>query len=140
MYSKLVEVNKINMVIYSVFERSRKLHIREIPKNSHLLEPYRNDRGTRTLRWFARGYYTVQLRGEEIVFYDLRFGRTDLWLSDIEESYMWANALRIDESGEAAGFEQIEPSHPVTRETFTRFWNRLRSEEHTSELQSRGHL
>lgn len=121
----VVEGDTFYQASYSVFDRSRELHFREIPKNSHLLEPYWNDRGTRTLRWFARGYYTVQQRGEEIVFYDLRFGRTDLWLSDKEESYMWANALRIDESGEAVGFEQIEPSLPVTRETFTRFWNRL---------------
>src|SRR5690625_5764459 len=62
----VVEGDTFYQASYSVFDRSRELHFREIPKNSHLLEPYWNDRGTRTLRWFARGYYTVQLRGEEI--------------------------------------------------------------------------
>lgn len=117
--------DSIYQTTYSVFDTSPNLIFKEIPRNTSLIEPFANDRGTRTLLWFSRGYYTAGKIGEDIVFYDLRFGRTDLWLTDKEGSYLWGNALIMDERGEVNDFSPVEPSDPVTSETFKRYWNRL---------------
>lgn len=117
--------DSIYQATYSIFDSSADLAFKEIPRNTSLIEPFADDRGIRTLLWFSRGYYTVQQQGDDIVFYDLRFGRTDLWLSNEEGSYLWGNSLIMDERGEANDFLSLDPSAPVTSETFERYWNRL---------------
>lgn len=110
---------------YSVFDSSADLPFREIPRNTSLLEPFMEDRGTQTLLWFSRGYYTVEQTEDGIVFYDLRFGRSDLWLADHEGSYVWGNQLIINEQGNAEDVLPVPAESAITSEIFNRYWNRL---------------
>lgn len=110
---------------YSIFDESNNLSFTLIPRNTPLIEPFMSDRGTTALLWFSRGWYTVEQRApDSLFFYDLRFGRNDFWLSDSGE-YVWANELIIDENGEADTFQQIFPSFGARGRNIELFWNRI---------------
>lgn len=112
--------------VYSIFDESKDLQFRAVPRNTHLIEPYAEDRALDTLIWFSRGYYTAKLEGETLVFYDLRFGRSDLWLGEAEDvDYVWRNEIQFNDKGEAHTFELSTPSFDTRSDIFARFWQRI---------------
>lgn len=115
--------------VYSIFDDEKQLEFTAIPKNSHLIEPYLNDRALQTLLWFSRGYFKAEIEGDQLVFYDLRFGRGDFWLTD-DAAYVWKNYVRIDENGYAYTFEQALPNFSTRTSNLSRYWNRLWSSPH----------
>ncbi len=112
--------------VYSIFDEKKETGFSAIPMNSHLIEPYKKDRGVETLLWFSRGYYTVQKEGNELVFYDLRFGRGDFWLTEDEDvPYVWRNEILIDKQNHAYSFNLSNPSFKARSAVLNRYWNRL---------------
>ncbi|MDX1638561.1 MAG: metal-dependent hydrolase [Balneolaceae bacterium] len=112
--------------LYSVFDEEQQIRFREIPKRTGLIRSYRDDLAIQRLLWFSNGYYTVQRNGEELIFTDLRFGRTDLWITDRDAPYVWNYRLRLnDDSTAVVGFEQFEPSFSTGDGAFTRLFNRI---------------
>lgn len=109
--------------LYSIFDESTELEFTRIPRNSHLLTEHRGDRAVDVLLWFSRGYYSVEASDGELLFYDLRFGRNDLWLAEGE--FTWKNVILFSEDGVAENIEQTFPSFSARSETFNRFWNRI---------------
>ncbi|MDZ7694807.1 MAG: metal-dependent hydrolase [Balneolaceae bacterium] len=75
--------------LYSVFDDDQDLQFVEVPKNTHLIYPYKDDLPTQRTLWFSRGYYTVERHPDGLKFTDLRFGRSDLWLTDSDAPYTW---------------------------------------------------
>ena len=113
--------------IYSIFDEDSDLQFRSIPRNSEKLEGIRNDEAVEALLWFARGYYAVEEKNETLLFCDLRFGRSDLWLTDNEQAeYVWKNQVLFDEQGNASSFDQIEPSFETRSAVFSRFLERIK--------------
>jgi len=97
--------------IYSVFDGDRTIELVKIPKRSELIDPYRDDLAIRRLVWFSNGYYTAERREEGVYFSDLRFGRSDLWLSEDEAPFVWNYKLEFNEdSTSVTGFRHFEPS------------------------------
>ena len=109
---------------YSIFDESTELEFSAIPRRSHLIEPHKNDRAFDTLLWFSRGYYTVTEENGTLYFYDLRFGRGDLWLTD-EAEFVWQNEVLFDDDGRAHSFEQSIPSFDARARVFSKFWDRI---------------
>lgn len=109
--------------VYSIFDESDDLEFKNIPRNSHLIEPYKSDRALVTLLWFSRGYYTIEQKNGKLIFYDLRFGRGDLWLND-DAGYVWRNEIVFDDRGIAHSFIQKTPSFDTRSAIFSRFWER----------------
>lgn len=122
----IMQNDTIYQSVYSIFDESAGLEFRAIPRNTHLIEPYMEDRALDTLLWFSRGYYTVREENGERIFYDLRFGRSDLWLTEDETAdYVWRNEIRFNEAGEAFTFELSTPSFDARSEVLAVFWNRI---------------
>lgn len=97
--------------VYSVFDGDRSVDLIEVPKNSDLIAPYRSDLPVRRLIWFSNGYYAVERRTDGIYFSDLRFGRSDLWLSGRDADFTWTYRLEFsDDSSRVTGFRHFDPS------------------------------
>lgn len=110
---------------YSIFDKSADLSFSKIPRNSSIIEPYMEDRATEALLWFSRGFYTAEKTADgQIIFYDLRFGRADLWLTT-DGDFVWANELILDDNGTAESFNQSIPSFNTRSRNFALFWDRI---------------
>lgn len=115
--------------VYSIFDEDTDLQFRSIPRNTELIEGIKEDRAIETLLWFSRGYYTVEEEHETLAFYDLRFGRSDLWLNqDDEAELVWKNYILFDEDGNANGIERSTPSFDARSSIFSRFIDRIKGE------------
>lgn len=110
--------------VYSIFDSNKKLSFSAIPQNSHMIEPYLNDRAPEALLWFSRGYYTVTRADDQLIFYDLRFGRDDFWLTD-EGTFIWGNRIKFDEQGDAHTFEPSIPAFNARTQNLARYWTRI---------------
>ncbi len=97
--------------IYSVFDGNGDIDFTEIPQNSYFIDPYLHNLPVKRVLWFSNGYYTVQKKENILLFSDLRFGRSDLWLTDKQAPYVWNYKLQFNaDSTEIIGFEHLEPS------------------------------
>jgi len=122
----IIKNDTLYQSVYSIFDEQKTTRFRAIPMNSQLIEPYKNDRGVETLLWFSRGYYTVQKEGEKLVFYDLRFGRSDFWLTENENvPYVWRNEVLIDNQNRAYSFNLSNPSFEARSSVLNRYWKRI---------------
>jgi hypothetical protein len=122
----IIKNDTLYQSVYSIFDENKKPVFRAIPVNSHLINMYKSDRGVEALLWFSRGYYTVQKENGKLVFYDLRFGRSDFWLSGSENvPYVWRNEILIDEQNGAYSFILSNPSFEARSAVLNRYWNRL---------------
>lgn len=115
--------------IYSIFDEDTNLQFRAISRNTELIDGIENDRAVETLLWFSRDYYTVKQEEETLAFYDLRFGRSDLWLTDNNQAdYVWKNYIRFDDEGNATGIDLSTPDFKARSSIFGRFINRIKGE------------
>ena len=110
--------------VYSIFDESKQLTFTPIPRSTEKIKAYMNDRGTTTLFWFSRGYYTVSDEDDNLIFYDLRFGRDDLWLAE-DGQFIWKNKIIFNENDEAHTFELTIPSFDTRSQNLSRYWNRI---------------
>lgn len=125
----IIRQDTVYQSVYSIFDDDTHLDFRAIPRNTDLIDEYKNDRGVETLIWFSRDYYTVKKENENLVFYDLRFGRSDLWLTDNQNAeYVWQNYIEFNENGNAISFEQTEPTFNARSSIFSRFIDRIKGD------------
>ena len=97
--------------LYSVFDGDRRVELYEIPQRSKLIAPYRDDLAVERLVWFSNGYYSVAQDSGGLFFSDIRFGRSDLWLTGEEAPFVWRYRLEFNrDSTEVTGFRHLEPS------------------------------
>jgi inner membrane protein len=64
----------------SVFDKSRTLKLEYFERKAELLGPVADHVEVHQLRRFSQGYYTVEKRGDTLVFNDLRFGQIIGWM------------------------------------------------------------
>jgi inner membrane protein len=120
-----IRQDTVYQATYSIFDEDKNLSFSPIPRNTQLIEPYMNDRGTTALLWFAQGYYTVEEQEDgSLIFYDLRFGRGDFWLTE-EAEFVWANRMIINEENRAVMFEQFIPSFDTRGRSLVLLWDRI---------------
>ncbi len=125
----IIREDTVYQSVYSIFDDNTDLQFRTIPRNTQLLDGIKNDRGIAALLWFSRDYYTVDKEEGELIFYDLRFGRSDLWLTDNKETdFIWQNNIIFNEKGNASSFEQVQPTFETRSSIFTRFFDRIKGE------------
>lgn len=125
----IIREDTVYQSTYSIFDDDTDLWFRAIPRNTELIEEIRNDRGVKTLLWFSRDFYTVEKRNGNLIFYDLRFGRSDLWLTNSTEAeFIWKNKILFNEEGVATSFVQTEPSFDTRSSIFSRFMERIKGE------------
>ncbi len=116
--------------LYSVFDKDKQIDFHLIRQNEHLLKPYRNQLPVERLVWFSQGYYAVKKDADNIIVHDLRFGRSDLWLTDQPAPYVWNYQLEFNsDSSRVTGFKQYEPSFDMRSEVIARSISRTFGKE-----------
>jgi inner membrane protein len=63
----------------SLFDSDDSLKLNYFPRNEKLLDEVRDHKEVINLKKFSQGYYTVEKRGDTLVFNDLRFGQEVGW-------------------------------------------------------------
>lgn len=59
----------------SIFDRTAAMNWHYFPQNDSLLNPVHDHEELQHLKRFSQGYYTAEMRGDSLVFNDLRFGQ-----------------------------------------------------------------
>lgn len=117
--------------LYSVFDGDRQIQFHAVPQNKSLLEPYRNHLPVKRLIWFSGGYFAAEENSSGLIVHDLRFGRSDLWLTDDSAPFVWNYQLQFNrDSTKVIGFKQFEPSFDASGEV----WGRLISRTFGTEM------
>jgi len=112
--------------LYSIFDEDDEINFQAVPQNKKLLQPYRNQLPVERLIWFSRGYYAAEIKPEGLIVHDLRFGRSDLWLTDDSAPFVWNYKLRFNsDSTKVTGFKQFEPSFDMRADMWDRLYNRI---------------
>lgn len=63
----------------SVFDRQKKIDFQYFPRNAHYLDSIADHDDVKNLVRFSQEFYTVEKRGDSLVFNDLRFGQIIGW-------------------------------------------------------------
>ncbi|RMH63742.1 MAG: metal-dependent hydrolase [Bacteroidetes bacterium] len=113
----------------SVLDDGPEVRFRRIPRHADRLASLQDQRAVRVLLWFSRGYFTVSDTGEGLVFHDLRFGRSDAWLTD-RGAYIFNFRLRprpdpTRPPDDQWTFEQAIPSFDARSAVLGRLWRRM---------------
>lgn len=112
--------------LYSVFDDDREIDFTSVPQHKSLLEPYRGQLPVERLIWFSRGYYAAKKNSDDIIVHDLRFGRSDLWLTDEPAPFVWNYKLLFNgDSTKVTGFKQYEPSFDMRSEMWGQLIDRI---------------
>jgi inner membrane protein len=75
----------------SVFDTSRTMDLRYVPRNRELLHPLTDHPELHVLLRFSQGYYTVERGNGRLVFNDLRFGQVLGWRDpDADFVFHWS--------------------------------------------------
>ena len=80
----------------SLFDKDAHIRFRRVEKNRDLIATMLDEKPVQKLLWFSRRYYTITTDEGELDFNDLRFGRSDSWLTPAG-SYVFSFRLLRDE-------------------------------------------
>lgn len=69
----------------SVFDKNKQIDFEFFPRNDSLLKSIADHEDLQRLIRFSQGFYTVEKRGDSIVFNDLRFGQVIGWVKPREQ-------------------------------------------------------
>lgn len=112
--------------LYSIFDSDRNIKFHSLPQKKKILAPYRNQLPVERLVWFSQGYYAARKEADNIIVHDLRFGRSDLWLTDEPAPYVWNYRLEFNaDSTNVTGFKQYEPSFDMRSEMIWKLIDRI---------------
>jgi inner membrane protein len=117
--------DSIYVSTYSLFDDDTLLRFKGIAKNAELLEPWLDDYPAYVLDWFSMGYYKMELSENDLLLHDLRFGRSDFWLSSSAD-YIWTNRFIFNEdSTSVVDFDRAIPILDSGVENREQIWNRF---------------
>lgn len=106
---------------YSFFDSKDIKFSEEIPKNYHLLAPYKDQKVVKQLIKISAGWFVMREEEEELYFVDLRFGQLGF---DDDSKFMWQYKLTLDKNGEIAA-ERLPPNFESAGGMFGEMWNRM---------------
>lgn len=109
---------------YSLLDETDAVEFQHIPKRHPLLGDARNSPAVNRLRWFSRGYFTVRQSGDTLFVHDLRFGRTDLGLTN-DGRYLFTFRLTRSSDGRVTGFRQVQPAIDISPALLRRYLARV---------------
>lgn len=111
---------------YSLYDRQREvLDFRAIPKQHQLLQGHFDDRDIAVLRWFSKGYFTVEKgKDGQMIWSDWRYGSFSGY--DKPPSSVFRYLLLPQNGGYKA--RQSEPEIEDGKAALRQFWQRLKGE------------
>lgn len=116
--------------LYSILDDDRDIRFHRIPQNEKLLKPYRDQLAVERLLWFSQGYFTADQDSKgQLFLHDLRFGRSDFWLTGEPARYVWNYQLQFNkDSTQVTGFRRFEPGFEQRGVMFGRLVDRILGE------------
>lgn len=112
--------------LYSIFDENEQIEFKKVPQKKDLLNPYRGQLPVERLVWFSQGYYSAEMQSGNLMVHDVRFGRSDLWLTDQPAPFIWNYRLLFNEdSTETTGFQRYEPDLGQSASLFGKLWARM---------------
>ncbi len=112
--------------LYSIFDNDKIINFQKVDMNTHLIDEYKDQLPVERILWFSHGYYAATQRGKDLYMHDLRFGRTDLWLTDNPAPFVWNYRLRLNnDSTQVTGFTHLEPDFDFSSERFGKLIDRI---------------
>ena len=118
--------DQIHVGLYSLLDdlNGQPIAFQTIQRNSEQIAGAEEQRAIRRLLWFSRGWYTITREEGQLLFHDMRFGRSDGWL-DEDGDYIFVFELEEPAPGQFTSFERRTPSFDVAGDRFTRLWERM---------------
>lgn len=112
--------------LYSIFDKDKNITFQKLDMNRELIQAYKNQLPVERILWFSHGYYQAEKSEDALKMHDLRFGRSDLWLSPGSANMVWTYNLTFSEdSTRVTGFWHQEPAFEFSRERFGRLVDRI---------------
>ncbi len=115
---------------YSLLDAHQRVTFERVPKHSARLAPYRSDPAVRRLLWFSKGYFTVAAGPNGLVFNDVRFPRSDLWLGDGGEYLFAFDLILNDDATQVVTFESRTMASGLTGDLWSRYVDRVLGRRH----------
>ncbi|GAB5418842.1 MAG: metal-dependent hydrolase [Crocinitomicaceae bacterium] len=98
--------NGYRIAYYSIFDSKPIQFSEELPKNHHLLEPYKDQEAIQQLIKISQGWYLIREEGDKLYYIDLRFGQ--LGFDPDESEFIWKFELVPDKNGQIE-IERLQP-------------------------------
>lgn len=112
--------------LYSVFDDDQEINFQKLDMNRALIEPFKGQLPVERILWFSHGYYIAEKSEKAFKMHDLRFGRSDLWLTTQPSPMVWTYNLTLNEdSTRVTGFKHQEPAFDFSRDRFGKFIDRI---------------
>lgn len=112
--------------LYSIFDDDRNVTFQKVDMNTHMIDEYKDQLPVERILWFSQGYYAAGQTTKGLLMHDLRFGRTDLWLTDNPAPFVWNYKLNLNnDSTRVTGFTQLEPDFDFSSERFGSLIDRI---------------
>ena len=93
--------------LYSIFDDNNEINFHRLAQNKHLLEAYRGQLPVERIKWFSQGFFTAGIEHGNLRMHDLRFGRSDLWLTNQPAPPSWSYRFLFNaDSANITGFER----------------------------------
>ena len=109
----------------SLFDEDAHIQFRRIEKNRELIATMLEEKPVKKLLWFSRGYYTITTSEGELDFNDVRFGRSDSWLTPTG-SYVFSFRLLRDRDDPSAVTDfRRRPADFSRNDLFSKLWKRI---------------
>ena len=106
---------------YSFFDSKKIQFSEEIPKNYHLLEPYKDQKEIKQLINIAAGWYIMEEMEGKLFFVDLRFGQIGF---NGDSPFMWRYELTPDGNGKVK-VKQVNARPSEMGGMFKSLWERM---------------
>ena len=118
----------------SLFDQDSHIQFHRIEKNQNLIATMLEEEPVKKLLWFSRGYYTITTSEGELDFNDLRFGRSDSWLTPAGRYVFSFRLLRDqDDPSTVTDFRRRSPDFS-RNDLFSLLWERIKGNKQVEQM------
>ncbi len=124
LWSSLIETkNGYRTAYYSLFDKKQITFSKEFAKNHELIQPYLDQKIVKQLIKISAGWYRIEKKNGQLLFWDLRFGQMGIDVNNA--SFLWYYELNIDKNGEINAIKK-QPKINNFKEIFRRIYERTK--------------
>lgn len=114
---------------YSFLQKEENVEWVSYPRNVYLADIHQAQREIGVLRWFAQGKYFIVDEGDELAFYNVKWGRMDFTKTKPEEAFVFHYNIKREDGKWKAFVKGGDMSEEKISEALNALWNRVWSNE-----------
>lgn len=124
LWSALIETESgYRTAYYSLLDKKGIEFSEEFPKNHRLLKPFLDQKIINQLINISNGWYIIEKKGDNLIFWDLRFGQLGM---DVNTSpFLWFYELTIDDENKIIATRK-QPDIKKINVVFSDFYERIK--------------